>query len=258
MGSTARQDTAEIPMLGFHAYAGIAHTVGAGDNGFPAMASSERVRPLSTHPLVRRGSSLHDSGDHPFRSPRPNPVRTLSPTPARDTPQMRLLLIPHGHAGSKRRWRGDDRLRPLTPAGLVDAEEVGALLAAFAPRKILSSPYVRCVQTATPLAKMLGLRVERTMRLVPCASRSAESFVRRVSGHQTDSMVLFTHEGVIRDLQEELPKSFPDVFPEGKPREVRGVWILDRVDTRIVKSMHLPVAQPVLTGPQHGSLYDKA
>ena len=156
---------------------------------------------------------------------------------------MLLLLVRHGYAGSKQHWRGDDRLRPLTQRGLAQAEALQHLLAPFAPKRIVSSPYVRCVQTVTPLSKELGLHIERTKRLVPSAGTSAESYVRRVSRDESGTVVLCTHGEVVHALQEELPKSFSQLFDGGVPREKGSVWILERVDGEIVKSTYLGPTQ---------------
>jgi phosphohistidine phosphatase SixA len=153
-----------------------------------------------------------------------------------------LLLVRHGHAGSKKKWRGDDRLRPLTPQGHYEADALRSLLFPFAPSRILSSPYVRCVQTVTPLAHGLGLRIERTKRLVPSAGDSAESFLRRVSRTETGAIVLCTHGEVISHLQETLRGNAPELFGESAPNEKGSVWVLDRVGDRIVNSTYLPIS----------------
>ena len=157
---------------------------------------------------------------------------------------MLLLLVRHGHAGSKRHWHGDDQLRPLTQQGLAEAEALEELLAPFAPTRILSSPYARCVQTVTPLATRLGMHVERTNRLVPSAGRSAATYFRRVSRNVDGAVVLCTHGEVIRALQEELPKTFAELFGDDAPREKGSVWALNRVDGQIVSSAYLAPAQP--------------
>jgi broad specificity phosphatase PhoE len=98
------------------------------------------------------------------------------------------------------------------------------------------------VQTVKPLAAALGLRIERTKRLIPSAAgKSAESFIRRVSRKEPDAVVvLCTHGEVIADLQEDLPTSFPELFRDDDRREKGSVWILDRVEGHIVSSTYLP------------------
>src|SRR5262249_60082620 len=62
-------------------------------------------------------------------------------------------------------WDGPEPRRPLTPRGLRQAQELAESLAEAGIRKILSSPFLRCRQTATPLAARLGLRVHVDERL---------------------------------------------------------------------------------------------
>jgi 8-oxo-dGTP diphosphatase len=73
-------------------------------------------------------------------------------------------LVRHAKAGSRERWAQPDRDRPLTEAGRVQAAGLARLLAPDA-RRVMSSPYVRCVQTVEPLAEANGLRVEEEDRL---------------------------------------------------------------------------------------------
>lgn len=54
----------------------------------------------------------------------------------------------------------DDHHRPLTEAGLAQAERLVEDLAAIKPALIASSPYLRAVQTVEPTARALGMPVE--------------------------------------------------------------------------------------------------
>lgn len=76
-----------------------------------------------------------------------------------------ILLIRHASAGSREEWEGDDRLRPLDERGRRQAEELVALLAPYPIDRILSSPYLRCVQTVEPLARARELEIEQTESL---------------------------------------------------------------------------------------------
>lgn len=53
----------------------------------------------------------------------------------------------------------DQSSRPLSSAGLAQAEALAASLAAYRPVRVLSSPYLRAVQTVAPAAALLGLPV---------------------------------------------------------------------------------------------------
>jgi 8-oxo-dGTP diphosphatase len=78
-----------------------------------------------------------------------------------------LYLVRHARAGDRSKWKKPDHLRPLSKTGRRQALGlVDVVLGDAARRKahitdILSSPYVRCVQTVEPLAERLGLTVER-------------------------------------------------------------------------------------------------
>ena len=73
-------------------------------------------------------------------------------------------LVRHAKAGSRERWTEPDRDRPLTEAGRIQAERLAHVLAPDT-RRVVSSPYLRCVQTVAPLAEAKGLRVEEEDRL---------------------------------------------------------------------------------------------
>ena len=78
---------------------------------------------------------------------------------------MSLYVVRHAKAGSRRDFDGDDRLRPLSRAGLEQAHGITLLLGHLPISKIYSSPYVRCVQTLQPLADRLGREIEIDQRL---------------------------------------------------------------------------------------------
>ena len=85
----------------------------------------------------------------------------------------RLLLIRHASAGDRKHWRGDDRRRPLDERGRRQAERLVEVLAGHRVARILSSPFVRCVQTVEPLARHRGLAVEEREELAEGAGLDA-------------------------------------------------------------------------------------
>lgn len=83
-----------------------------------------------------------------------------------DPDGVRLIhVVRHAHAGSRSAWRGDDRVRPLSPKGRAQADAIADGLAGAGITDVWSSPYVRCVQTAAPIADRLGLPVTEDPRL---------------------------------------------------------------------------------------------
>ena len=152
---------------------------------------------------------------------------------------MLVLLVRHGQAGSKRTWRDDDRLRPLTKLGQREAAALVGMLAPYGPTRILSSPYERCLQTVAPLSEGLGLQVELTKDLVPDAAVAAETLLRQVARGEPGSVVVCTHGEVIHSLQTTFARTSPAVFGTHPPRAKGSVWVLERVGGHFVQGTYL-------------------
>ena len=86
---------------------------------------------------------------------------------------MTIFLVRHAHAGKRSDWDGDDTTRPVSARGVAQTEAVTGLLARRPVRRVVSSPYVRCVQTVEPLAEAAGLSVEADGRLAEGADVDA-------------------------------------------------------------------------------------
>ena len=147
-----------------------------------------------------------------------------------------LFLIRHGKAGERSEWAEDDRLRPLTKKGRRQAEGIAEALESEGMARIVSSPYVRCVQTVRPLALLLGLPVEAREELSEgedaeevwaWASRLHEPTVICSHGDLIPAMIQLAERGGA-----ELPAT----------RECRkgSVWRLERRAGSIVSATYLP------------------
>jgi 8-oxo-dGTP diphosphatase len=77
---------------------------------------------------------------------------------------MSVVLLRHASAGDRAEWQGDDLLRPLDDRGRRQALALRDL-AARGITRIVSSPYVRCVETVEPLATTLDLAIDVDARL---------------------------------------------------------------------------------------------
>jgi 8-oxo-dGTP diphosphatase len=84
-----------------------------------------------------------------------------------------VYLVRHARAGHRESWEGDDRLRPLDERGQRQAQGLVAQLADRDFSRILSSPYIRCVQSVEPLAAARGLDVEAVAALAEGAGEAA-------------------------------------------------------------------------------------
>ncbi|GFG64133.1 8-oxo-dGTP diphosphatase [Mycobacterium kubicae] len=70
-----------------------------------------------------------------------------------------VLIVRHGTAGNKSRFKGDDTKRPLDKKGRAQAEALVGQLLAFGATDVHSADRVRCYQTVEPLAAELGVAV---------------------------------------------------------------------------------------------------
>jgi 8-oxo-dGTP diphosphatase len=68
-------------------------------------------------------------------------------------------LVRHAHAGERKKWSGDDALRPLDRAGASEADGLGVVLALFEPARFFAATPLRCKQTLEPAAERLGLPI---------------------------------------------------------------------------------------------------
>jgi 8-oxo-dGTP diphosphatase len=148
-----------------------------------------------------------------------------------------LLLIRHGHAGSRKDWSGDDRLRPLSAKGRRQARALVVQLDPWAPSRVLSSPYERCIETVRPLAHELGLKVEASEELAEGAGPDAIELVRSL---RDTHVALCTHGDVIPDILVALAdEDRLDLGPA--PRQAKGsTWVLESTKGRFVVATYVP------------------
>jgi 8-oxo-dGTP diphosphatase len=69
------------------------------------------------------------------------------------------LLVRHGHAGERKKWAGNDALRPIDPRGQTEADALAVVLVPFRPSRLYAATPLRCRQTLEPLAARTGLPI---------------------------------------------------------------------------------------------------
>lgn len=148
----------------------------------------------------------------------------------------------HAHAGSKEEWDGDDRLRPLSERGRAEALGVAAALAPYRSRRIVTSPYLRCLQTVQPLAQRLNLKIEESELLAPDAGRRAAAYLRSLADDDAP-VVVCTHGETIEALQGRLRRSARGGFEPGSPHEKGSTWVLRVKNGRFTRAEYLPPAR---------------
>lgn len=149
-----------------------------------------------------------------------------------------LYLVRHAKAGSRADWVGDDRLRPLTEGGVRQAEALAERLADIVAddAELVSSPYVRCVQTIEPLATRLGRSVKLDDRLAEDAGFAG---ALELLTDLPDGSVLCSHGDVIPETVEALLRR--GCVLSGSPESGKGaVWVLTRRGTEVVHAEAWP------------------
>lgn len=169
------------------------------------------------------------------------PVQALLAAPAHT---VSILLVRHGHAGSRKAWKGADELRPLNALGLGEATAIGVVGAAYGPVTVGAADLLRCEQTMTPLAEAVGVAVESW----PVWSEGQHA-------RQPDKVVAALRE-LARAGRPVAVCSQGGVIPDvlvaaggkrlrGRPARKGSTWVLSYARGELVAADYLPSLQPV-------------
>jgi 8-oxo-dGTP diphosphatase len=152
-----------------------------------------------------------------------------------------VLIVRHGTAGSKSRFKGDDRLRPLDKNGRAQAESLVGVLLAFGADTLYSADRVRCVSTLEPLAEELGA----TIHSEPLLTEESYSDNRKASRHRflelahTDGTPVICSQGkVIPDLIAWWCER-DGVRPDTSRNRKGSAWVMSLHDGRLVAADHI-------------------
>ena len=153
---------------------------------------------------------------------------------------LAIYLVRHAKAASRREWTGDDRDRPLTESGTAQANALVERLGRVRPARLVSSPFVRCVQTLEPLAQRIGLPVETEDALGEGADLAQ---VVKVLMAVPDRAVLCSHGDVIPDVISALERR--GMVIDGEPNWRKGsVWVLERDESGHDDAFSAAIAWP--------------
>jgi len=145
-------------------------------------------------------------------------------------------LVRHGKAGDRADWKRDDRLRPLSEAGRRQANALVGLLNGAALEAILSSPYLRCVQTVEPLAQHFGLSVQSEPDLGEgVGGTRLLQLVRRLASR---NVALCTHGDVLEEFLERLIEDGV-VVRAGARLDKGSTWVISEANGRITGARYI-------------------
>ena len=118
-----------------------------------------------------------------------------------------IIALRHGKATPPSAWSGPDSTRPLTERGVRQAAGDVPTLAAWKPKRIITSPAVRCVATVAPLSAALGIKARKEPGISQDAWEDGSSRVRELVGKRVRSMksaVLCSHGPVLPEILREI------------------------------------------------------
>ena len=157
-----------------------------------------------------------------------------------------VLIVRHGTAGRKKRYKGDDRNRPLDKHGRAQAELLVGQLLAFGPTSLYATDRLRCIQTIEPLADELGLDITLEPTLTEEAYWQDRAKARRrfLEIAATDGTPVICSQGkVIPDLIQwwcERDRVKPDKSRNGKG----STWVLSMHAGKLIDADHIASPLP--------------
>jgi broad specificity phosphatase PhoE len=142
---------------------------------------------------------------------------------------MTVYLVRHARAGSRQRWKKDDALRPLSKVGRVQAAGLAQSMARLEVERVVTSPYVRCVETVEAIAAKRNLTIATSDALAEGAplSEALRVFEKVVD----QEAVLCTHGDIVRDLLDHFARH--GLKLRDHRLEKGSVWVLDVTDGEV-------------------------
>ena len=152
-----------------------------------------------------------------------------------------VLIVRHGTAGSKSRYKGDDRKRPLDKHGRAQAESLVGVLLSFGGDALYAADRVRCRQTLEPLAEELGA----TINDEPMLTEEAYADNRKAARHRIleiaaagGTPVICTQGKVIPDLISWWCER-DGVRPDKSRNRKGSTWVMSLSDERLIAADHI-------------------
>jgi 8-oxo-(d)GTP phosphatase len=152
-----------------------------------------------------------------------------------------VLIVRHGTAGSKSRFSGDDKIRPLDKKGRAQAEALVAQLSSFGATDVYAADRVRCHQTVEPFAEELGVTINNEPTLTEEAyadnpKRGRRRVLQIAGSHRAP--VICTQGKVIPDLIAWWCER-DGVRPDKSRNRKGSTWVLSLAEGRLIAADHI-------------------
>jgi 8-oxo-dGTP diphosphatase len=149
---------------------------------------------------------------------------------------MVVAFVRHAHAGSRSTWTEDDRLRPLSLKGRGQAAGIAATLQSLDITALLSSPYLRCIQTLEPMSDTTDIPITIDDRL---AEDTPFEATLSLLEHVADGAALCSHGDVIPATIDALVRR--GMLIEGPAVLRKGsMYLLHREGGRFSRAEYVP------------------
>ncbi len=126
--------------------------------------------------------------------------RVLQDKQAHNLSKHLIYLIRHGKAGDRTDVIGEELVRPLTKKGSIQAIHLADFLAGWPLTRIISSPYLRCIQTVQPLSGKNKVPLETTNVLGEVTSKSNLVELLEAITKTPGAAALCTHGNIIPEI----------------------------------------------------------
>lgn len=114
-----------------------------------------------------------------------------------------IIALRHGKAVPGEDWDGPDSTRPLMQRGTDQALSVSQGVAAYRPKRLISSTAERCIRTIAPTSRLTGVAVDEDHDISQDAYRSGGKAVRELVAKRIakrESVVLCSHGPVLPQI----------------------------------------------------------
>ncbi|WKG05607.1 bifunctional NUDIX hydrolase/histidine phosphatase family protein [Mycolicibacterium sp. HK-90] len=152
-----------------------------------------------------------------------------------------VLIVRHGTAGRRSRFKGDDRKRPLDKKGRAQAEALVAQLLAFGATTLYAADRLRCHQTLEPLGQELGVDIHNE----PTLTEEAYADDHKAARHRLIDLAARAGTPVICSQGKVIPGLISwwcerdGVRPSTTGNRKGSSWVLSLVDGRVVAADHM-------------------
>ncbi len=195
-----------------------------GSDDVSAYSSNNEIAEVRWVPVDRAPEQLTHARD----------AAVLRAALAHERPTSALLVVRHGVALDRDKWKRDDRKRPLNDVGAAQARRLVPTLRSYGVGRLVSSTSRRAWDTVAPYADATGLTLDTTDRLSEEDATRQEVAAVVADGLATPAPVaLVTHNKVLPHVWRALGLA-QDRLDKG------GAVVLHHIEGRVAAVERLP------------------